>query len=534
MNTFIYRRIIFLITVSSILFAACEKEDEKIWEDSIVKFTIQNEDRLSAPAQVRFINNSKNAEEYLWKFPRGKIVDKGVLTADTITKLIQPDAVFYPFPGTYEAILIITADGQEREFKKTFTVKKPIPRIEFKPAGIVYDSIVTFTVDYFKYPGMENKVTFNWNLGNGETSNLPSPQTSYNPPGEYVVSVEIFDGYETVRTTRNITVQAEVAKTLYFVNAINKSIYKKVLYTGTDLPHENLQTEAGLNALSLSVYQERLIITVAGQNIRFAAEGTPADGFIFTTNLNGGDRWTITAAGTSQDYRDDPFVGTVGPDGTVYWVNRFRGASRIHYSEKDAPFPSPYVFHQASEGSDLAKAIGVGSAFGWTDGAVRIVNNELWYSKHGTGKGLYRFTTAGAYLGKIDPLFDLKIRTFEVDTKNGKIYFAVNQAAGNVDPGVYVCNIDGTNIQLIDPLEDFSMQGGEAERTFVTEMALDVDGGYLYYPFRHEEDLNYLGNLTGDGSKSGIKRWKLNGSEEPEFYVTGVIPYGMGIDHVKR
>lgn len=534
MKKLFYNPVWFLFAAAALVFSACEKEEEKVWGESTLGFSIVNAEKLMAPAEIQFINNSKHGESYYWMFPQGRIVRNGVVTGDSITVEIQPERVLYPLPGEYEAVLKVMADGEEKEVKRNFTVRKPSPIIEFTPAGIVYDDTVTFTVNYFKYPGMEELVTYRWDLGNGETSTDASPVTTYNPPGEYTVSLEIFDGVETLVTSKVITVQAEIAKTLYFVNALNKSIFKKVLYTGTDLPHENLMVEAGLNALSLSVHQERLIVTVAGDHVRFAAEGTPADGFIFTTNLSGGNRWKITAAGSAQDYRDDPFVATVGPDGTIYWVNRFRGASKIHISEVDAPFPTPYIFHEAAEGSDLAKAIGVASAYGWTDGAVRIVKGELWYSKHGTGKGLYRFTPAGAYIDKVAPLFDLKIRTFEVDTLNNKIYFAINQAGGNVDPGIYYCNIDGTGITLIDAMPDFSMQGGEAERTYVTEMAIDADGGYLYYPFRHGLDINHLGAIVGDGSLSGIKRWKIDGSEEPEFYISGVIPYGMGIDHVKR
>ncbi len=533
---FLFR--IFILTAAvAIVFTACEKDEEKEWGTPTVGFTITDEDDLNAPAEVQFINTSKHGEQYHWTFPGGKIIRNDEITNDSVTTAIQPERVHYALPGVYEATLRVTTGGEEQLYLKEFTVKKPNPVIEVEPAGgIVYDDTVTFRAVYFEYPELEDQVTFNWDLGNGETSTEPNPVTSYNPPGEYVVTLELFDGVETLTATRTLTIQAEIAKTLYFTNAINQSLFKKMLYTGTDLPHEDVGVDVGLNALSVTVHEERIVITVAGENIRFAPAETPADGTIFTTNLSGGDRWTITSPGAFPDfdYRDDPFVATVGPDGTVYWLDRFQGARSLTYLEQDAAYPEPYIFNDASEGTDLANAIGVSTAYGWTDGAIRIVNGEVWYSKHGTGRGLYRFTPAGEYLGKIEPLFDIKIRSFEVDTENNKIYFAVNQAAGGYDPGLYVCDIDGNNIQLIDPLTDFSGQGGEAERTHITEMVVDAEGGYLYYPFRHETDINFEGTIEGDGSLSGIKRWKLDNTEEPEFYVTGVIPYGVGIDHVKR
>jgi len=534
MTTLKYNRIFIFAAMVGFFLTACDEEEEKVWGEPTIGFSITDEDELFAPAEVQFINSSKYGESYTWIFPKGQIMREDVITHDTVTTAIQPEAVFYPLPGDYEATLRVVADGEEKEVKRSFTVFKPQPIIEYEPIGIVYDDTVTFRATYFEYEGLQDQVTFNWDLGNGQTSTEPNPVTTYNPPGQYTITLELFDGVETLQTSVEINVQAEIAKTLYFTNAINQSLYKKMLYSGTDLPHENTGIDVGLNALSVTVYQERIVVTVAGEHIRFANDSPLSDGYIFTTNLSGGNRYTITTTNPDYDYRFDPFVGTVGPDGTVYWVDRFQGARRLNIIEQDAEYPDPYVFHLASEGTELAAALGVASAFGWTDGAVRIVNGELWYSKHGTGKGLYRFTPDGAFIAKIDPLFDLKIRTFEVDTVNNKIYLAVNQAAGGFDPGVYVCNIDGTDIQLIDPMVDFSMQGGEGERTFVTEMVIDPDGGYLYYPFRHEDDINFQGEILGDGSLSGVKRWKIDGSEEPEFYVTGVIPYGMGIDPVKR
>lgn len=517
------------------VFSACEKDDKKQWGETTTFFKIQDEDMIFAPAMVQFVNASKNAEAYHWVFPKGKIVVNEAVTADTVTTAIQPDRVFYPLPGIYQATLTITADGKETQYTREFVVKKPQPRILFEPAGVVFEDTVYFRAEFFQYEDKQDLVTYSWDFGNNETSTEAQPFTTYSAPGDYLVTLTLFDGVETLVSTRLINVQAEIAKTLYITDAITKNMFMKKLYTQGDLPAERMNMDVGLHPLSVTVYQERIVVSVAGNNIRFAATGTPADGYIFTTNLQGGNRWIITQPTTMEHtYIDDPFVSTVGPDGMVYWVDRFQGARRIHISEQNAEYPKPYVFHQASEGSDLAAAIGVTSAFGWTDGAVRIVNNELWYSKHGTGRGLYRFSIAGEYLGKIEPLFDYKIKSFEVDVVNGKIYFAVNNAAGGLNPGLYRCNLDGTNIQLIDALEDFSMQGGEAERTYVTSIVIDRDGGYIYYPFRHQDDLNTLGEIVGDGSKSGVKRWKIDASETPEFYVSGIIPYGIGIDHVKR
>ena len=524
---------LFLLSIMTLIMLGCEKEEERVWGEVTTYFTIHDADNLTAPATVRFINGSKNAESYHWTFSGGRIVSGGVVTEDSTTTAIQPEGVFYPIPGEFSATLKITAEGKETTHTKQFTVIKPQPVIKHEPTGIVYDDIVTFWVEYFEYPQYADQVTYNWDFGNGETSTEAMPQTSFNPPGNYNVTVELFDGVETLTSSILINVQAEIAKTLFITNAINQRLYKKMLYTGAVAPEEQLPIDVGINPLSVSVFQERIIISVAGENIRFSAVGTPPDGYIFTTNLSGGNRYVITAPSLlEKTYIDDPFVSTVDQNGFVYWLDRFQGVRRIHYSEVNGEYPAPYVWNVASV---MAELLGVASTFGWTDGTVRIVNNEIWYSKHGTGQGLYRFSLAGQYIAKFDNLYSFKIRTFEVDTENQKIYFAINNASGGLSPGLYVCEIDGSNIQLIDDLAGFSMQGGEAERTYVTSIVVDAEGGYIYYPFRHQDDVGGGdGEIIGDGSQSGVKRYKIDGSVAPEFFVTGIIPYGIGIDHVKR
>jgi PKD repeat protein len=533
MNPKVFTKIFLAFTFAAIIMVACDKEEEKVWGEVTTFFTIQDADNLNAPATVRFINGSKNAESYLWTFPGGRIVAAGEVTEDSTSTAIQPEGVYYPWPGEYSATLITTADGKETTHTKEFSVLKPQPIIGNEPAGIVYDDIVTFWAEFFQYPHLMDQVTYAWDFGNGETSTEPMPQTSFNPPGNYTVTLELFDGVDILTASKTINVQAEIAKTLFITNAINQRLYKKMLYTGAVAPEEELPIDVGLHPLSVSVYQERLIISVAGENIRFSATGTPPDGYIFTTNLTGGNRYNITAPSLLENtYIDDPFVSTVDQNGFVYWLDRFQGVRRIHYSEIDGEYPSPYVWNVPA---DMAEILGESTTFGWTDGAVRVFNNEIWYSKHGTGKGLYRFTLAGQFIAKFDNLYNYKIRTFEADLVNQKIYFAINASGGGLDPGLYVCEIDGSNIQLIDDLAGFSMQGGVSERTFVTSIVVDAEGGYIYYPFRHQDDVGGGdGGIIGDGSQSGVKRYKIDGSEAPEFFVTGIIPYGIGIDHVKR
>ena len=114
-----------LILVLVVVFTGCEEEEvQQDWGEVTTDFSIDEQDQLFAPAEVVFINHTKNAEGYHWIFPNGRIMEGDEVTADSTTTEIQPQAVYYPFPGEYEAILAITADGEETETVKQFTVKK--------------------------------------------------------------------------------------------------------------------------------------------------------------------------------------------------------------------------------------------------------------------------------------------------------------------------------------------------------------------------------------------------------------------------
>ena len=111
MNPKNFAKFILALGFMALFVVACDEEEEKVWGEVTTYFTIQDADNLSAPATVRFINGSKNAESYHWTFPGGRIVVNGQVTEDSITTVIQPEGVFYAFPDEYSATLKVIADG---------------------------------------------------------------------------------------------------------------------------------------------------------------------------------------------------------------------------------------------------------------------------------------------------------------------------------------------------------------------------------------------------------------------------------------
>lgn len=486
------------------------------------------EDEIYAPGKVFLLNRTKNAEKYTWQFEGGKLLnEQGELIDSSMTTGVVPDTIVYELPGTYEVTLTAEAGGQVETVTKQVEVKKMQPRI-IVPEAILFQEETQFAAEVFQYPGQE--VSYSWDFGNGQTSTKAKPKVTFEEAGLYTVSLTINDGQEELSTSTQVVVMGELVKTLYFTDVLTGKLYKYRFTQKEESTPQQLPANVGLHPLSVNVYNNKVIISDAGDNIKYSAWGTPSDGKVFAVDLEGRNPYTITT--TEGDYTQDPFVSTVDENGNVYWVSRFAGVRSIQSSMQDAPYPSVKFGVTAAD-------IGASSTYGWTDGGLQVVNNTLWYSKHGTGKGLYKYNLAGQFIEAVPGLKELKIRSFAVDQQNGKIYFAVSVAGGGYDIGLYVSDINGDNITLIDNTAGFSTEGGATENTYITDMVIDSDpddgsAGYLYYGFRSATDLSEAGQIVGTGSESGIKRYPLDGSGSAEFFLKGFIPYGLDIDHVRR
>lgn len=498
--------------------------------DVAVNFDVPAGD-VFAPAKVLLVNRSKHATEYQWDFTGGKQLTKSGLKDLSTSTGLTPDTIFYELPGTYDIKLTVKyADGSSKFVNKQLLVKKQQPQI-IVPDNILFLQEVEFKASVFKYPG--KTVTYNWDFGDGQVSTLEKPKITYAKAGTYTVKLTVNDGQETLTATRVIGVQGELVKALFFSDVKTGKLYKQ-FFTQKQAPQPiQLPAAVGLHPWSLTVTGEKVVISNTGANVLYTAAAN-ADGRIFSVDLNGGSDKTITTA--TGTYADDPFASTVDNNGNVWWLSRntsVPGMRSIALESADGPYPAPKFALTAAQA-------GTTSVFGWIDGGIQIVNNEIWYTKHGSaGKGLYRMSTTGSFIQTVAGFKDLKIRTFAVDTKNSKIYFVINFLGGGYDKGFYSANLDGTDIRLIDAMANFSTEGGANEMTSVTGIAIDNapdDGsaGYVYYGYRDASDVNASGVVVGSGSNSGVKRYALNGTKPAEFFIKGFIPYGIAIDHVKR
>lgn len=516
-----------------LIFSGC-KEDEVTRISPTGEFNVSfdfPQGEITAPTKLILVNRSRFSEKFLWKFPNAKTLTKAGISDQSSSEKVVPDTLVYALPGTYKVTLTAWQGGKMDSISKELKVLKMKPRIVV-PDNILILGEFEFRALAFKFP--DKAISFSWNFDEpGLTSTDQNPKVIFKKAGLHTVTLTVNDGEETLVATQIVNVQGEIVKSLYFTDVKTGKLYKQFFTQKQVSTPIQLLANVGLHPWSLTVSGERVVISNAGANVLYTAAAN-ADGRLFSVDLNGGSEKTITTATGS--YVDDPFASTVDNSGNVWWLSRntaVPGMRSIALASADAPYP-------AAKYALTAAQAGATSVFGWIDGGIQIVNNEVWYSKHGSaGKGIYRISTAGVFLETLAGFKDLRIRSFAVDTKNGKVYFVINFLSGTYDKGLYVANLDGSNIKLIDAMANFSTEGGANEFTSVTSIAIDNapdDGteGYVYYGYRDATDVSAAGVVTGSGSNSGVKRYALSGTKVPEFFIKGFIPYGIAIDHVKR
>jgi PKD repeat protein len=124
------------------------------------------------PFEVRFINTSSAASWYRWSFPGG--------IPDTSSEA-EP-IVVYNQPGIFDVSLVAGNGNEERiETKLAYVSVQASPEAGFSKA---IQQFTAFFNDQSKYTR-----DYNWDFGDGQSSQEPSPEHTYNAEGEYTVTL---------------------------------------------------------------------------------------------------------------------------------------------------------------------------------------------------------------------------------------------------------------------------------------------------------------------------------------------------------
>ena len=74
----------------------------------------------------------------------------------------------------------------------------------------------------------------------------------------------------------------------------------------------------------------------------------------------------------------------------------------------------------------------------------------------------------------------------------------------------------------------------DVEAAYITDIEIDNESGYVYWAYRGSPDNTEEDIAANPLLQSGVKRYKLDGTGEVEYFVPGVEVYGLALDDAKR
>lgn len=182
-----------------------------------------------APLEVYFINNSQYGNTYFWDFGDG-----------TTSTDFEPNHTFHD-AGYYNVKLIVTGDGGERHYYKTYRVyPNPIADFEVAPNRVLLPNAWVHVYNTSQYGNY-----FFWDLGDGFTTTIqpgdldyPDILHEYKEIGEYRITLIAYTEYGCSDTTSRFpAVWVEGQGRIRFPNAFvpnpvgpNGGIYDEVDY----------------------------------------------------------------------------------------------------------------------------------------------------------------------------------------------------------------------------------------------------------------------------------------------------------------
>lgn len=298
------------------------------------------------------------------------------------------------------------------------------------------------------------------------------------------------------------------SKKLY-ASVIGKNIFEIDL-SATDKQAVDTEILAGSNAMTIKWANRKLFIFDAGIRLGWsgASDYDGDEGFIKTWDPARESETTLINF-TPRAY-DDAYFGYV-EGANVYWADRNFDVTKISVSSRDLQFTyddeqdaaqgqyNSADFPSEWSGLDYGTLAGAES-YAYNGGFQRVESGE-WYAaltSHGSG-GIYKIAADYSTIEKI--LADYYVGDLQV--VGNKIYFVSLALNGLNEAGIYVCNIDGSDVTLIDGTirKDLSGSGVWAH----SSIAVDEEGGKVYWTHRADTVLN-------PDDKSGIKSCNLDGS----------------------
>lgn len=153
----------------------------RVLQAPVATFSHNNPVSCSVPHTVNYAPALKNSKSWTWDFGDGET-----------STLKEPEKI-YNTPGVYDVTLTITDNnGCENTFTKRRLVKVNTQIAQFNPS--VDHGCVPLKVDFSNSSNSFFGITkYEWDFGNGKTSNQQQPNITYNNAGTYYPTLIIKD-----------------------------------------------------------------------------------------------------------------------------------------------------------------------------------------------------------------------------------------------------------------------------------------------------------------------------------------------------
>ncbi len=173
-------------------------------EGPVAAFQVANQ-MGCIPYEVQFENlSSQNVESFEWTFEGG----------DPATSAEENPTVTYTTPGSYTVVLIATNALESDTFEITdYIVVDELPTPGFSNTNN------SLSVDFTN--NSNNATSYEWDFGDGETSNEPDPIHEYTEPGEYEVTLTAMNECGSNSITQTIIVTVNVVGEIPGISEFN-------------------------------------------------------------------------------------------------------------------------------------------------------------------------------------------------------------------------------------------------------------------------------------------------------------------------
>ena len=473
---------------------------------------------------------------------------------------IKSPTHIYKEPGIYTVKLMVDSN---KHFVRSLniTVVDSIPTIYKNVDSVKYYQPAKFSL--LVYNPNSLTITYEWTFSSNAVGNLTNGKSTakevevyFNKKNVYeYISLHLIMGTELDTIIKDTVFVNDVKSKSLLMSQMNGKILRQRIIENGQEDYSMLDIESGKHPFNMSATSNQLYIFDAGSDVKYKSNwltDTKGDGNIRVVNLATNTATEIIHnRGLSSHFG---FFNAYVDNTNIYWTDFSEFIYKIAKNTTIGAFNwKGSINNQDSVPYYLVKSKRLGYynhgiEQNQPSGGFAFYDQAYFWAKGGTGRGIYRFYpndilkadvnsgTAVPALGAI--LSNYAIRAFVIDKINQRIYFSATAPADKI--GLWVSNMSGTNVQLIDnaPMDD--------ESKYITGIVVDNESNKLYWAYRSPETVGANAPAgtwqsyynTNPTHRTGIKRASLATQYKPvgaiEYFALGVASYGIALDEVKK